>query len=417
MNAPRSRPLEGLLLLLPGILVAATGVGAGDLATAGFAGSKLGLGVFWAVVFGAAMKWVLNEGLARWQMGTGTTLLEAWIDRLHLRWVFVVYLVLWSFFVGGALISAAGVAATALVPLGDDPIVSKRIWGAIHALLAAGLVLAGGYRLFEKLMAVCIGVMFATVLYCAAVLVPEVDRSAITWVSPFDLDGESSGWVLGLIGGVGGTLTLLSYGYWIREAGRSGEEGVRRCRIDLAVGYTMTAFFGIAMLLIASTVTDLDGKGAQLIRVLGDRLGESVGDGLRLVFLIGAWGAIFSSMLGVYQSVPYMFVDFLRHAGWGRVPEQETDAPRSAAYRWFLVWLAVPPLVTLWIKFETIQLLYAVMGAFFMPLLAATLLVLNNHRRWLPARFRSKTWVNLFLVLTLLFFLWQAGVQLVARLS
>ena len=50
-------------LILPGILVAATGVGAGDLATAGFAGAKFGVGVAWAVVFGAVLKWVLNEGL------------------------------------------------------------------------------------------------------------------------------------------------------------------------------------------------------------------------------------------------------------------------------------------------------------------------------------------------------------------
>ena len=35
----------------PGILVAATGGGAGDLATGAFAGAKLGVAVLWAVVF------------------------------------------------------------------------------------------------------------------------------------------------------------------------------------------------------------------------------------------------------------------------------------------------------------------------------------------------------------------------------
>ena len=35
---------------------------------------------------GALLKFILNEGLARWQLATGTTLLEGWVERLG-RWV------------------------------------------------------------------------------------------------------------------------------------------------------------------------------------------------------------------------------------------------------------------------------------------------------------------------------------------
>ena len=38
-----------LTIVGPGMLVAATGVGAGDLATGAFTGSKLGVAVLWAV--------------------------------------------------------------------------------------------------------------------------------------------------------------------------------------------------------------------------------------------------------------------------------------------------------------------------------------------------------------------------------
>ena len=63
-------------LVGPGVLVAATGVGAGDLATAGFVGSQLGVKVLWAILVGAFFKFVLTEGLMRWQLATGKTLLE-----------------------------------------------------------------------------------------------------------------------------------------------------------------------------------------------------------------------------------------------------------------------------------------------------------------------------------------------------
>ena len=69
-------------LVGPGVLVAATGVGAGDLAGAGFAGSKIGVSVAWAVVVGAALKYVLTEALARWQIATGTTVLQGSMKRL-----------------------------------------------------------------------------------------------------------------------------------------------------------------------------------------------------------------------------------------------------------------------------------------------------------------------------------------------
>ena len=54
-----------LLIIGPGLLVAATGVGAGDLATGAFTGNQLGVAVLWAVVLGAVLKFVVNEGLAR----------------------------------------------------------------------------------------------------------------------------------------------------------------------------------------------------------------------------------------------------------------------------------------------------------------------------------------------------------------
>lgn len=45
-----------LIIIGPGMLTAATGVGAGDLATGSFAGSLLGTAILWAVIVGAVLK-------------------------------------------------------------------------------------------------------------------------------------------------------------------------------------------------------------------------------------------------------------------------------------------------------------------------------------------------------------------------
>ena len=73
MRAPRE--------IVPRLLLAATGVGGGDLATGAFVGSLLGTGLLWAVVVGAFLKYVITEGVARWQLATGNTFLEGIVHK------------------------------------------------------------------------------------------------------------------------------------------------------------------------------------------------------------------------------------------------------------------------------------------------------------------------------------------------
>lgn len=403
-KAAEQRRLTWFHAIAPGVLIAATGVGAGDLLTASLGGSAVGLVILWAAMVGAVLKWFLNEGIARWQMATGTTLLEGWVTRLGgwVQWGFLVYLLGWTFFTGGALVTACGVAGTGLLPLGDDLDISKRIWGVIHALAGLALVLVGGFRLFERLMSICIGVMFVAVMATALLIRPDwasVGRGVLVPVIP---EG-GTGWVLGILGGVGGTVTLLSYGYWIREEGRQGDSGLKACRLDLAIGYVMTALFGMAMVIIGSRVQI--SKGPTVALDLASQLGQAMGALGRWVFLIGFWGAVFSSLLGVWQSVPYLFADFLSlRKGMSSEQRRDLDFTRTRAYRIYLVALALVPLPVLWVSVKQAQLAYAVLGSLFMPLLALTLLIMNNRRDWVGRRFCSGWLTNAVLIVTVAFF-------------
>jgi Mn2+/Fe2+ NRAMP family transporter len=398
---PRTpRPLA---LLGPGLLVAATGVGAGDLATAAFAGSHLGPAVLWAVVVGAALKLVLTEGLARWQLVTGETLLEGAITRLGwaARVFFLAYLLPWSFFVGAALISACGVTSHALVPVFAEAKDGKVAFGLACSGLGAVLALRGGYRLFERVMSVAVGVMFTTVIVSAALVAEDWGAIARGLVVPSvpDAGGAGWGWTVALMGGVGGTLTVLCYGYWIREEGRQGVADLATCRVDLAVGYAATAAFGLGMVVIGGTL-GAEARGAGLVVALGERLGERLGPAGRWAFLLGAWCAVFSSLLGVWQAVPYLFADFWRIARRG---DAQRELTRTAPYRAFLVGIAAVPALALWRDFQSVQKLYAIVGAAFLPLLAATLLFLNGPERWLGAR-RNGLLTTAVLVATMAFF-------------
>jgi len=379
----------------PGILVAATGVGAGDLATGAIAGSKLGTTVLWAVLIGAAGKFVINEGIARWQLAAGETFLRSTLKAGGpvVRWIFGIYLLLWTYFVASALMSACGAAGQALIPISSDPKVGKAAWGLFHSLAGAALVMAGGYRLFERVMSAAIGLLFIGVVSTAFLLAPSMTEILSGLFVPAVARGGLT-WTVALIGGVGGTLTVLCYGYWIEEEGRDSPGDLPACRVDLAVGYGVTALFGICMVIIGSR-TPVDGGGTSLLLSLASHLEGPLGPWAAKLFLVGAWAAVASSLLGVWQSVPYVYVDLWKSSA-------KTLPPRL--YGTVLWLMATLPAAGLWSSFTAVQRLYAVAGAMFMPVLALSLLVMGHDQKRLGA-LKNGPWVQAALASVLLFFL------------
>jgi Mn2+/Fe2+ NRAMP family transporter len=364
--------------------MAATGVGAGDLAAAAWAGARFGESLLWAIAAGAVVKLALNEGIARWQLATGTPLLEAWCRHLGPTFAraFVAYLVFWSFAVAAALMSACGIAAHALAPA-----LPVAAWGAIHSAVALGLVLAGRYALFERLMSLLAAAMVVALVASAALLVPEPARILRGLVPSLPVGSAPA--VLGLVGGIGGSVTLLAYGYWIRERGWAGREAIGRVRLDLAIAYALTALFGMAVVVLASRALggapDALPSGSRGLVALADTLRAAVGarapalgDVARGVFLAGVWAAVFTSLLGVWQGVPYLWADLCAVRA-GRFGDR-VDV-RSRAYRGYLLYVAVAPclLLALGRPFALI-LAYTVVSSAFLPFLAGSLLWLNSRR-------------------------------------
>lgn len=400
------KPIISFAQLGPGIVIAATGLGAGDMITAAAAGSQFGAALLWAVVLGALIKFGLNEGLARWQLSTGTSLLSAWNRHLP-RWVagyFFIYLIIWAFLVAAALMAACGLAAHTLLPGLSIP-----NWAALQATLAAGLVALGRYGVLELTMKLLIGLMFITVMTAVVAMEPgQLPPLAAALATP-PASGSMT-MVLAVLGGVGGSVTLLCYGYWMAEKGWHSPAALPRARGDLLVAYLLTGLFAMGIMILAASVHPADSSGLGILLAMADSLGESLGNPFRWLFLLGFWAAVFSSMLGVWQGVPYLFADTLRqfrHRGAASGPIQ-TD---SRAYRGFLLFMALPPLLLLQFgKPVWLVLVYSVAGAFFMPFLALTLLYLNN--RLLPPGQRNGPVNNLLLVAGLLLFVVVAVVEL-----
>lgn len=392
----------------PGIMAAATGVGAGDLVATMVAGARYGYALFWAVVLGTVFKLALGEAVGRWHLASGRTMLSGW--RTLGRWAtgyFGVYIVVWGFIYGATAMSASALPLNALFP-----VFPVWVWGVVCGLLGLVLVWFGRYAVLEKLMTVLVGVMFVTVVGTALLVGPNLAELGAGLVPR--LPAGSIANALGLMGGVGGTITMAAYGYWTFAKGWRSPSWIPFMRTDNVVGYVSTGIFVVAMLIVGAemllgqSLTD-DDKG---LLTLGDTLVAEHGQWARIPFLVGFFAVAFSSVIGVWNGVSLLFADWWRTWRMPREAPAETAEAydhkagmHSTPFRLYLLWLTFPPmLLLLFGKPFQLTIVYGVLGALFMPFLAGTLLVLLNSRSMMPAAYRSRWLSNAVLGLCLLLF-------------
>jgi len=244
--------------------------------------------------------------------------------------------------------------------------------------------------------------MMVVVILCAILVIPEAEGVLDGLLRPSIPDGSAL-FIFGVIGGVGGSVTLMCYGYWIRERNWISREDLTRSRTDLAVAYILTGLFGMAIMIVSAGVSPEQVIGPEMALSVAKRLELVVGPVGMSFFLVGFWCAVFSSMLGVWQGVPYLFADFVQqYTLRGKTPRAVNT--RSMEYRAYLVYIAIPPMALLLAgKPVWLVIIYAVAGAFFMPLLGIILLFLNNRRQWL-GDLRNGIVSNLLLLSSVLVF-------------
>ncbi|MET8974684.1 Nramp family divalent metal transporter [Streptomyces sp. NPDC004539] len=378
----------------PGVVVAATGVGAGDLVATLVAGSNFGYTLLWAAVVGCLVKISLAEAAGRWHLATGRTLFDGWasLGRWTL-WFFGVYAVIWGFVYGAAAMSSSALPLQALFP----DVMDLKWWAVACGLTGLVFVWFNRYAVFEKVMTALVGVMFLVTVYLAIRVTPNLPDAfaGLLPVLPDEKDSVLN--TLGLIGGVGGTITLAAYGYWVNAKGWTDSGWMKVMRLDNRVAYATTGIFVVAMLFVGAELLHSANiaiaSGDKGLIQLGDILEAEYGSATAKFFLIGFFATSYTSLIGVWHGVSLMFADFvtrLRADGAGRGEDIASGArERSWAFRGYLLWLTFPPIVLLFQgqPFRLI-ILYGVLGAAFLPFLALTLIWLLNSRRT-PSEWRN----------------------------
>ena len=115
--AEDSGPPPKWKIIGPGLLVAATGVGAADLVATLIAGQKYGYALLWVAVLGCILKIILVEAAGRYTLSTQRSIFEGWRSLgLWTTIYFVPYILIWGFVYGAAAMSSTALPLAALFP-------------------------------------------------------------------------------------------------------------------------------------------------------------------------------------------------------------------------------------------------------------------------------------------------------------
>jgi hypothetical protein len=166
----------------------------------------------------------------------------------------------------------------------------------------------------------------------------------------------------------------------------------------------------MSIMIVAAEAFHVAGIGitnAQAVTKMAATLGARIGPLGFYAYAIGFWATVFASLLGIWQSIPYLFADY--YGLMRKYPRARREALTKITSTPYRVALGLMTLIPVAFAFLDQPLFlirtFTIVGSLFIPFVAATLLYLNNVR--IPAASgvpRNSLFVNAVLILALIVF-------------
>jgi Mn2+/Fe2+ NRAMP family transporter len=354
----------------PGVIVAAAFIGPGTVTTATLAGARFGLTLLWALVFATVATVVLQEMSARLGLATGSGLGQALREVGGPRWLGPGLVTLAAVAViGGAAAYQAGNLTGAGVGLEAVTGLPLRLWVAIGALVAGGLLWTGQYRLVERVLAGCVVVMSLVFLATAVVVAPRIGDLLAGAFTP-RLPSGAEFTALALVGTTIVPYNLFLHAAAVRERWTDTAD-LPAVRWDLVIAIGLGGIVSSAVVVTASAA--LDGSEVRSASDMAAQLTPLLGPWASRAFAIGFAAAGISSAVTAPLAAAYTLLDAL---GQGR------DVRTGAARFVWIGCVAFGALVAL-LGTRPVPLIFVaqIVNGLVLPIVAIVLLIAMNDGR------------------------------------
>lgn len=417
----------------PGIILAGSIVGSGELLLTTSLGAQHGFTFLWLILFSCVVKVFVQIELGRYSISSGKPTLAALNELPGPRWR-VHWQVWWWFgmllatvsqlgaMIGGvaqalnlAMPTVSSRLATALLDI--SPWLAVRLkshpeypWALVIALSAIGLLLIGGYKSVERITTALVASVTLITVVCVMAL--PASGYPITWADlrdglTFSLPAAGIAAAFSTFGITGvGASELYSYPYWCLEkgyarfAGRQSDDDawvarakgwLRVMHLDAWISMVVFTVATVAFYFLGATVLHRQGlrpAKEKMIETLAEMYVPTFGDWTRFAFLVGAFAVLFKTLYVASASHSRLTADFFSLTGFARF---EGQADRAVCVRWLCVFYPALALL-LYVVFRDPRAM-VVFGGFFqaatLPVISAATVYLRYRRtdsRLAPSR-------------------------------
>ncbi len=400
-DAPKST-LAALRRIGPGMILASSIVGSGELIATTTLGAQVGYAALWVIVLSCLIKPAIQAEMGRYVIATGETGLEGFNrvpgPRWKVNWVVWSWalMVLMTLLQVGAMFGGVAQVMNLLLP-----ILPVNAWVFVFLILTLFLLLGGGYERIERLALVKVG-FFTTLTFLAAIVLTRMPQY-FSWKDVFEgfkfrLPGEGFATAVAVFGITGvGASELFMYPYWCVEKGYARFSGkrdltpawLRRARgwirvmhIDIIASMVIYTVATIAFYFLGAGI--LHGMGQvpaadDMIPVLSNIYTQTLGAWSLWLFYAGAIATLYGTIFAATAANSRVFADMFRLMGFF---EADDYARRVQYRRWLIVFLTVVPVILYLFLRSPVKMVVAggLAQSFMLPVIgAATVYLLTRH--------------------------------------
>ena len=335
-----------LSFLGPGFILSASIVGSGELIATTVLGAKAGFAALWIIIISCLAKVAVQLEFGKHAIITGETAMQAFNKLPGMkfrkgRWI------VWMIFLLATLkiVQIGGI-------LGGTVIVLNMLysgfsiftWTMITALVVSGLIFNGRYGWIEKfslLMIAMFTILTITSLISLKSTIYSFSFSDIMEGLRFNLSGEIVGIAIGAFGITGvASDEIIAYNYWCIEKGYAAYTGppqetgdptgkadrkrraqgwIKVMYLDATVAMIIYTVVTVAFYLLGAAVLHNRGdipQGNEVIETIALIYTQSLGAGVKNVYLVGAFFVLFSSLFASLAAWTRLFSDIFGQLGW-----------------------------------------------------------------------------------------------------
>ncbi len=419
----------------PGLILASSIVGSGELIATTVLGAENGYTLLWLIILSCFIKIIVQNELGRYAIATGETTLEAFNripgPRLGVSWLVWAWflMVMFTLMQIGAMLGGISEILNGLMPS-----VSIVSWVWIINFLTVVLLITGRYWVVER---VSMGLVISfTVLTVSSAFVMLKQPQFFSWsevLSGLSFHPPVGGLITAVaafgITGVGAS-ELIVYPYWCIEKGYARFSGprdetlawklrasgwVRVMGVDVVNSMVIYTFATIAFYFLGAGILHEQGltpKGSDMIRVLSNMFTQTLGTWSLPLFLGGAFAVLYSTIFAGTAANCRVFADF---TGMLKLYNKSDYAKRLFVTRIFVVILMFVP--SLYFMFLQAPVLMVLIGgaaqAIMLPIIGFATLYL--HYWHMPKQILPKHWITVGLWISSIIMAFMMGYSFVQR--